>query len=85
MTISTTTNNQDPLPLPPPFSTIPRHVLTFGPSPIHALPLITSALYPPNPSTTIYAKRDDLSSPLASGGGNKTRKLEYLIPDALSS
>jgi 1-aminocyclopropane-1-carboxylate deaminase len=31
----------------------------------------------------IYAKRDDCNSGLAYGG-NKTRKLEYLIPDALA-
>ncbi|GKZ18380.1 hypothetical protein AbraIFM66951_000938 [Aspergillus brasiliensis] len=81
MTISKT---QDPIPLPPPFSTIPRHPLTLGPSPIHALPLITSALSAPA-GTAIYAKRDDLCSALASGGGNKTRKLEYLLPDALQN
>ncbi|PYI07332.1 1-aminocyclopropane-1-carboxylate deaminase [Aspergillus sclerotiicarbonarius CBS 121057] len=72
------------IPLPPPFSTIPRHPLTLGASPIHALPLITSALSPPSPNTHIYAKRDDLNSVLAYGG-NKTRKLEYLIADALST
>ena len=32
----------------------------------------------------IWAKRDDVNSGLAFGG-NKTRKLEYLIPDALAS
>ncbi len=31
----------------------------------------------------IYAKRDDCNSGIAYGG-NKTRKLEYLIPDALT-
>lgn len=31
----------------------------------------------------IYAKRDDCNSGFAYGG-NKTRKLEYLIPDALA-
>ncbi|PWY91318.1 1-aminocyclopropane-1-carboxylate deaminase [Aspergillus sclerotioniger CBS 115572] len=75
------------IPLPPPFSSIPRHPLTLFPSPIHPLPLITTALTnttAPTTKTTIYAKRDDINSSLANGG-NKTRKLEYLIADALST
>jgi len=32
----------------------------------------------------LYAKREDCNSGLAFGG-NKTRKLEYLIPEALAS
>ncbi|GES57017.1 1-aminocyclopropane-1-carboxylate deaminase [Aspergillus terreus] len=68
------------IPLPPPFASIPRTPLTLGPSPIHALPRITADL---NTSATIYAKRDDLNSGLAYGG-NKTRKLEYLVADALA-
>ncbi|PWY75080.1 putative 1-aminocyclopropane-1-carboxylate deaminase [Aspergillus heteromorphus CBS 117.55] len=83
MTTSTITN----IPLPEPFSSIPRHPLTLYPSPIHALPRITAALAttptPSSPGATIYAKREDLTSALASGG-NKTRKLEYLLPDALA-
>ncbi|KAF9887745.1 hypothetical protein FE257_009698 [Aspergillus nanangensis] len=73
------------IPLPSPFSSIPRTSLTLGPSPIHALPRITADLSPPNapPTATIYAKREDLNSTLAYGG-NKTRKLEYLVADALS-
>ncbi|BAE62082.1 unnamed protein product [Aspergillus oryzae RIB40] len=70
----------DTIPLPPPFSTIPRTPLTLGPSPIHPLPRITADL---NQTATIYAKRDDLNSGLAYGG-NKTRKLEYLAADALA-
>ncbi|KAJ5696050.1 hypothetical protein N7536_006462 [Penicillium majusculum] len=35
----------------------------------------------PNPHVTIYAKRDDLNSAYAYGG-NKTRKLEYLLAEA---
>ncbi|KAJ5258380.1 hypothetical protein N7524_009936 [Penicillium chrysogenum] len=35
----------------------------------------------PTPLVTIYAKRDDLNSAYAYGG-NKTRKLEYLLADA---
>ena len=32
----------------------------------------------------IYAKRDDCNSGLAMGG-NKLRKLEYIVPDAIAS
>ncbi|KAA8647734.1 hypothetical protein EYZ11_000243 [Aspergillus tanneri] len=66
--------------LPAPFSTIPRTPLTIGPSPIHPLPRITADLGGP---VTIYAKREDLNSGLAYGG-NKTRKLEYLVAEAIS-
>ncbi|KAL4878221.1 tryptophan synthase beta subunit-like PLP-dependent enzyme [Aspergillus karnatakaensis] len=68
------------IPLPEPFSSIPRETLTLGPSPIHALPRISSAL---GGKVNIYAKREDLNSALAFGG-NKTRKLEYLASDALA-
>lgn len=68
--------------LPSPFSTIPRTPLLLGPSPIHPLPRISTDLAP-NDKVTIYAKRDDLNSAYAYGG-NKTRKLEYLLADALS-
>jgi 1-aminocyclopropane-1-carboxylate deaminase len=66
--------------LPEPFASIPRHPLTLFPSPIHYLPRISAAL---NPAVRIYAKREDVSSAYAFGG-NKTRKLEYLVPDALA-
>ena len=68
------------LQLPEQFASIPRHSLTLGPSPIHHLPRISAAL---GGKVAIYAKREDLNSALAYGG-NKTRKLEYLIPDALA-
>lgn len=68
------------VPLPEPFASIPRHTLTFGPSPIQYLPRITAAL---GGQVKVYAKRDDCNSGLAYGG-NKTRKLEYLVPDALA-
>ena len=69
--------------LPEPFSSIPRTSLLLGPSPIHPLPRITTDLARnnPHPPVTIYAKRDDLNSAYAYGG-NKTRKLEYLLADA---
>ncbi|MFX8184095.1 pyridoxal-phosphate dependent enzyme, partial [Acinetobacter baumannii] len=58
----------------------PRHPLTFGPTPIQALPRLSSQL---GGKVEIYAKREDCNSGLAFGG-NKTRKLEYLIPEALA-
>lgn len=56
----------------------PREALTFGPSPLHPLPRLSAAL---GGQVEIWAKRDDCNSGLAYGG-NKTRKLEYLVPDA---
>ena len=58
----------------------PRYPLTFGPSPIHPLPRLSAHLG----GAEIWAKREDVKSGLAYGG-NKTRKLEYLVPDALAS
>lgn len=57
----------------------PRHPLTFGPSPIHPLDRLTAHLG----GARIWAKREDVSSGLAYGG-NKVRKLEYLVPEALA-
>ena len=57
-----------------------RYPLTFGPSPVHPLPRLTAHLG----GATIWAKREDVNSGLAYGG-NKTRKLEYLVPDAIAS
>src|SRR3954467_501525 len=57
----------------------PRHPLTFGPSPVHRLDRLTAHLG----GATIWAKREDCKSGLASGG-NKTRKLESLVPDAIA-
>ena len=58
-----------------------RYPLTFGPTPIEYLPRLTDAC---GGSVKIYAKRDDCNSGLAMGG-NKLRKLEFIIPDALAS
>jgi 1-aminocyclopropane-1-carboxylate deaminase len=57
----------------------PRYPLTFGPSPIHPLERLSRELGGPS----LWAKREDCNSGLAFGG-NKTRKLEYLVPDALA-
>jgi len=58
----------------------PRHPLTFGPTPIQPLQRLSKHL---GGAVQIYAKRDDCNSGLAFGG-NKTRKLEYLVPDAIA-
>jgi 1-aminocyclopropane-1-carboxylate deaminase len=58
----------------------PRHSLTFGPTPIHPLKRLSAHL---GGKVDVYAKREDCNSGLAFGG-NKTRKLEYLIPEALA-
>jgi len=57
----------------------PRFPLTFGPSPIHPLDRLSDHLG----GARIWAKREDCNSGLAFGG-NKTRKLEYLVPDVLA-
>jgi 1-aminocyclopropane-1-carboxylate deaminase len=57
----------------------PRYPLLFGPSPVHPLERLTAHLG----AAAIWAKREDCNSGLAFGG-NKTRKLEYLVPDALA-
>jgi len=56
-----------------------RYPLTFGPTPIHPLKRLSAHL---GGKVELYAKREDCNSGLAFGG-NKTRKLEYLIPEAL--
>jgi 1-aminocyclopropane-1-carboxylate deaminase len=56
----------------------PRHPLLFGPSPVHRLERLTAHLG----GAALWAKREDCNSGLAYGG-NKTRKLEYLVADAL--
>lgn len=58
-----------------------RYPLTFGPTPIEHLPRLSAAL---GGKVQIYAKRDDCNSGLALGG-NKLRKLEYIVPDAIAA
>ena len=58
----------------------PRYPLTFGPSPVHKLARLTEHLG----GAEVWAKREDVSSGLAYGG-NKIRKLEYIVPDILES
>lgn len=58
----------------------PRHPLTFGPSPLQHLARLSDHLG----GAQIWAKREDVNSGLAFGG-NKVRKLEYIVPDILAS
>ena len=55
----------------------PRRRYTEGETPLEFLPRLTEAVSGPN----IFVKRDDLLGLTA--GGNKTRKLEFLVADAL--
>ncbi len=57
----------------------PRIPLLFGPSPIHPLRRLSEAL---GGGVEIWAKREDCNSGIAFGG-NKVRKLEYLVAEAL--
>jgi 1-aminocyclopropane-1-carboxylate deaminase len=57
----------------------PRTNLRFGPSPVHRLERLSAHLG----GASVWAKREDVNSGLAFGG-NKVRKLEYLVADALA-
>src|SRR6516165_11700395 len=57
-----------------------RYPLTFGPTPIEKLDRLSKHL---GGRVELFAKREDCNSGLAFGG-NKIRKLEYLIPEALA-
>src|SRR6187431_1372595 len=59
---------------------IARYPLTFGPSPLQHLRRLSDHLG----GAEVWAKREDVSSGLAYGG-NKIRKLEYIVPDVLAS
>jgi 1-aminocyclopropane-1-carboxylate deaminase len=56
-----------------------RYPLLFGPSPVHPLERLSARLG----GAAVWAKREDCNSGIAYGG-NKTRKLEYLVADALA-
>ena len=58
-------------------ATVPRIELGHGPTPLEPMPRLSRELGGP----MIWLKRDDCTG-LATGG-NKTRKLEYLMADAL--
>jgi 1-aminocyclopropane-1-carboxylate deaminase len=57
-----------------------RVSLLFGPSPIHPLPRLSEAL---GGGVEVWAKREDCNSGIAFGG-NKVRKLEYLVAEAIA-
>jgi len=60
--------------------TFPRHKLMFGPTPVEKLERLSAHL---GGGVEIWAKREDCNSGLAFGG-NKIRKLEYLVPEAIA-
>ena len=55
----------------------PRRRFAQLPTPLHPLPRLTAHLGGPQ----LWIKRDDLTG--LPGGGNKTRKLEFVVVDAL--
>jgi D-cysteine desulfhydrase/L-cysteate sulfo-lyase len=57
------------------FDLIPRTIITHSPTLLESLPRLSESL-----DCNILIKRDDCTG--LAGGGNKTRKLEYLIADA---
>lgn len=61
-------------------SLIPERRVSLGhfPTPIHELPRLSKFLGGPK----LYVKRDDLTG--LAGGGNKTRKLEFSVAEALA-
>ncbi len=60
------------------FSSFPRARLAALPTPLQYLPNLTKELGGPK----IWVKRDDLTG--LAFGGNKARKLDYIIGDALA-
>ncbi len=63
-----------------PIADFPRHPLTLGPGPAHHLKRLSQHLG----GAQVWAKREDVNSGLAFGG-NKVRKLEYIVPDVLAT
>ena len=60
-------------------NSFPRAQLAHAPTPLERLDRVSKALGGP----TIYIKRDDCTG--LAGGGNKTRKLEFLMAEAKSA
>jgi D-cysteine desulfhydrase family pyridoxal phosphate-dependent enzyme len=58
------------------FSAFPRANLSFGPTPLEAMPNLSRALDGPN----LYVKRDDMTG--LALGGNKARQLEFYFGEA---
>jgi len=59
----------------------PRFALARLPTPLHEAPHLRTALGGPERCPRIFIKRDDLTD--LALGGNKARKLEFLVADAL--
>jgi L-cysteate sulfo-lyase len=74
--MTTVTNSASPYQLD--LSKHARHALLEGPTPIQPLPRLSEVFGGVN----IYVKRDDLTG--LGGGGNKLRKLEFLVGEALA-
>ena len=62
-------------------SEFPRAEVAVLPTPIHRLDRFAAALGPGFEQCELWIKRDDMTG--FEGGGNKTRKLEFLAGDAL--
>jgi D-cysteine desulfhydrase len=60
------------------YTQFPRRNYVITPTPIEALPRLSAVL---GPDVNLYIKRDDLLP--GASGGNKTRKLEFCIADAM--
>lgn len=60
------------------YTGFPRRKYLQGPTPIEAMPALSKAL---GNDVNLFVKRDDLLP--GSAGGNKTRKLEFCIADAM--
>jgi D-cysteine desulfhydrase len=63
-------------------SRFPRRRYTAGATPLEFLPNFTRALSPDGKGPNIWIKRDDMLGLFP--GGNKTRKLEFLVADAMA-
>lgn len=66
-------------------SRFPRRRYTLGPTPLEFLPRFSAALAamcPGGQGPAVWIKRDDMLGLFP--GGNKTRKLEFLVADALA-
>ncbi|WP_376095866.1 D-cysteine desulfhydrase [Roseomonas sp. CCTCC AB2023176] len=60
----------------------PRIRLGHMPTPLEPMERLTKHLFPNGDGPTLWIKRDDATG--LSTGGNKTRKLEYLMADAVA-
>ena len=63
------------------FAHIPRYPLAFLPTPLHPLTRLSAWLADQATPAELWIKRDDQTG--LALGGNKTRKLEFLLADAL--